>query len=75
MIKFRCQHCNKKIGVQDDYAGKHVWCPQCHLAARVPESGGDSVSLMAAKDRTQYSVFVCRGAREEEPYEEQTLLP
>lgn len=38
MIKFRCPACQKKIGVPDSYAGKHVKCPQCGKSAEVPGS-------------------------------------
>jgi DNA-directed RNA polymerase subunit RPC12/RpoP len=37
MIKFRCEHCEKKIGVPDDYAGKQVKCPGCGEVVTVPE--------------------------------------
>jgi len=37
MIKFRCQYCDKKIGVPDEYAGKRVKCPRCASAIVVPE--------------------------------------
>ena len=37
MIKFRCSHCDKKIGVPDKYAGKRVKCPQCAQGVSVPE--------------------------------------
>lgn len=38
MIKFRCGHCNQKIGVQDEFAGRRVRCPNCRQPAPVPES-------------------------------------
>ena len=77
MIKFRCQHCSKKIGVQDDYAGKRVWCPKCHQPAQVPDEPGNQDELNAAKERTQYSVFVCRRAldgEEEEEFSERSFF-
>ena len=37
MIKFRCENCDKKIGVPEKYAGKLVKCPQCAEPARVPQ--------------------------------------
>ena len=37
MIKFRCELCEKKIGVPDEYAGKHVKCPGCGEVVTVPE--------------------------------------
>ncbi|MBN2210684.1 MAG: DUF4013 domain-containing protein [Sedimentisphaerales bacterium] len=36
MIKFRCNGCQKKMGVPDDYAGKRVRCPQCQQPVTVP---------------------------------------
>jgi len=36
MIKFRCSHCQQKIGAPDDYAGKRVRCSKCRQPIRVP---------------------------------------
>src|SRR5689334_16607355 len=35
MVKFRCEHCRKKIGVPDEFKGKRVRCPQCGQPTRV----------------------------------------
>jgi len=37
MIKFLCEQCGQKIGVDDDKAGRAVRCPRCKLACEVPE--------------------------------------
>ncbi len=37
MLKFRCDNCNKKIGVSEDYTGKLVKCPKCGKGVRVPD--------------------------------------
>ena len=39
MIKFRCGHCGRKLGVPDEYAGRRVRCTKCNEACQVPESG------------------------------------
>ncbi len=36
MIKFRCHHCDKKIGVPENYATKMIKCPQCANPTIVP---------------------------------------
>jgi hypothetical protein len=36
MIKFHCEHCDKKLGVPDNYAGKRVRCSQCKNTIVVP---------------------------------------
>jgi len=36
MIKFHCEHCDKKLGVPEDYAGKRVRCTHCHQPISVP---------------------------------------
>ncbi|MBN1437619.1 MAG: hypothetical protein JW936_11155 [Sedimentisphaerales bacterium] len=41
MLKFRCEHCEKKISVPDEYAGKRVRCPGCEEAVSVPEESMD----------------------------------
>jgi len=57
MIKFRCQYCNKKIGVQDDYAGKRARCPHCTQIITIPHPQTD-LELYQANENTQYSVFI-----------------
>lgn len=37
MVKFRCEHCQKKLGVPDEHAGKRVRCPQCGQPVEVPQ--------------------------------------
>ena len=66
MIKFRCHNCNKKIGVQEDYAGKEVWCPTCHIPTLVPETEETNMDLIEACDHTQYSVFIHYTVNEDE---------
>ncbi len=39
LIKFRCGHCGRKLGVPDEYSGRRVRCTQCNEACQVPESG------------------------------------
>ena len=66
MIKFRCHNCNKKIGVQEDYTGKEVWCPTCHIPTLVPEPDDADLNLTVANDATQYSVFIHHRAADNE---------
>ena len=39
LIKFRCGHCSRKLGVPDEYAGRRVRCSECNESCQVPESG------------------------------------
>jgi len=64
MVKFRCQHCTRKLGVQEDYIGRQVRCPQCGEALVVPRPGTAGAVGYTANERTQYAVFVCRGPEE-----------
>ncbi len=57
MIKFRCQSCEKKIGVKDEFAGKRVKCPGCGEPVRIPQpepaetapaGSGDAIDALAA---------------------------
>lgn len=66
MIKFRCHKCNKKIGVQEGYAGCRVWCPRCGIPTTVPETGRGETNMENAKENTQYSVAVYHGMDNEE---------
>ena len=36
MIKFRCSHCQQKLGVPDEYAGRRVKCNKCGQPGKVP---------------------------------------
>ena len=36
MFKFRCMHCDKKIAVPTEFAGRHVRCPGCAQSTIVP---------------------------------------
>ena len=36
MFKFRCMHCDKKIVVTTEFAGRHVRCPGCAQSTIVP---------------------------------------
>lgn len=74
MMKFRCQSCNKKLGVQDDYIARRVWCPQCHNAVTVPSVTGQ-MSESSENDNTQYSVFLCRESIRPLKEDELPILP
>ncbi len=37
MIKFRCPHCDQKLGVPDEYAGRRVRCSRCEEPSKVPQ--------------------------------------
>jgi hypothetical protein len=37
-IKFHCPHCNQKIGLKADYAGRKVRCGKCRQPLIVPEA-------------------------------------
>ncbi len=76
VIKFHCHHCNRKLGVADDCAGKRVWCPQCRVLTVVPSPGTGSKRGSNPSEQTVYSVYVCqsdpgmdvRDSGEEKPY-------
>lgn len=65
MIKFRCHNCDKKIGVQEDFAGKQVWCPRCTIPTTVPRPNATNSQSSNPNDKTIYSVFVCHGLSKE----------
>ncbi len=37
-IVFPCHHCNHRLRVPDDVAGKRIKCPQCQQVLRIPEA-------------------------------------
>jgi hypothetical protein len=36
VIKFRCPHCDQKLGVPDEYANRRIRCNKCSKPSRVP---------------------------------------
>ena len=48
MIKFRCGHCQQKLGVPDEYAGRRVRCNKCSQPCTVPRPKADA---QAAADK------------------------
>ena len=38
-IEFNCQHCNKRLKVSDQSAGKRAKCPQCQNIMSIPAAG------------------------------------
>jgi len=50
MLKFRCSQCGRKLGVPDEYAGRHVKCVGC----------GEAVSVPVPDDPEIYTPFVVK---------------
>ena len=52
MIKFRCQSCEKKIAVKDEYAGRRAKCPNCAepMTIPTPPAAADSAVGFAGPD-------------------------
>jgi hypothetical protein len=44
MIKFQCNHCQKKIAMPDEHAGKQAKCPACKQIVRIPSLAGAAAS-------------------------------
>ena len=42
MIKFRCSHCNHKMGAPDEYANKKRLCPKCKKPIIIPQESQQS---------------------------------
>jgi hypothetical protein len=53
MIKFHCSHCNKKISVPDDYAGRSIRCSGCNQSSVVPDSEEVEMKLQSIHDDSQ----------------------
>lgn len=45
MIKFRCPHCQQKLGVPEAYAGRRIRCNKCSEPSVVPPSGVSQVPV------------------------------
>lgn len=44
MIRIRCSHCDKKLGVPDEAAGKRIKCPQCGTVNVIPADASPGAS-------------------------------
>ena len=53
MIKFRCGHCDQKLGVPDEWAGKRIRCNRCKESCLVPHP---QIELQTAPTPAQASV-------------------
>lgn len=42
MIKFHCPHCNRKLGVPDEAAGRRIRCVECRQVCAVPPTSEDA---------------------------------
>jgi ribosomal protein S27E len=53
-IRFRCPHCNQRLGIARRKAGTEVQCPKCHAPVLVPptdmEGGADVAAPVPAPD-------------------------
>ncbi len=45
VIRFECNHCNKKLGIADTEAGKWIKCPGCGGKVRIPLSAGGGAAV------------------------------
>lgn len=52
MIKIRCSHCDKKLGVPDEAAGKRIKCPQCRTVNVIPPDASPEASREQAERST-----------------------
>jgi len=52
MIKFRCPHCNQKMGVPDEYATRRIRCSKCNEPSRVPAKAPSSGAVSQQKGRS-----------------------
>lgn len=51
-LKVQCKHCNSRISVRDELAGKQVKCPKCGQAIRIPPAAS-AASPPKLKERPQ----------------------
>ena len=65
MIKFCCHNCHKKIGVQDMYAGRKVFCPRCSMPTAIPKIDYGGSKTSNPNENTQYSVKIYHGMANE----------
>lgn len=53
MIKFKCEFCDQRLGVPDDFVGKRVRCTKCRAVNQVPTAAESSARDAAAKDAAE----------------------
>jgi len=57
IIKFRCPHCNQKIGLGSQYAGKTVRCAKCKNTLQVPQAGSLAEPAAEAGKGAEFNPF------------------
>ncbi len=51
MFKFRCMHCDRKIAVPAEHAGRQVRCPGCRQPVMVPYPSPGELAAVDAHDQ------------------------
>src|SRR5690349_1536165 len=56
MIAFSCSHCQSKLKVKDEVAGRRIRCPHCQHVQGVPLTSHGAATRNATDSRAQASV-------------------
>lgn len=51
-FKFPCPHCQRKLQIDEQFSGRELQCPNCHVMIRVPPVPGKTVDYKPESGKT-----------------------
>lgn len=51
-FKFPCPHCQRKLQIDEQFSGRELQCPNCHVLFRVPPVPGKTVDYKPESGKT-----------------------
>ena len=51
-FKFNCSHCGQHLQCEEQYSGREIECPTCHVLIRIPPVPGQTALYEAESGQT-----------------------
>jgi hypothetical protein len=58
--KFSCPHCKQHLQCDEQFAGRQIQCPRCHVLIRIPGVAGKTANYKPESGKT-WATFVPQG--------------
>ncbi len=62
-FKFGCPHCQQHLQCDEQFAGREIQCPKCHVLLRIPPAPGKTANFTPESGMT-WATFVPSGTAE-----------
>ena len=59
-FKFACPHCNQHLQCREEFSGRQIQCPACHVLIRIPAIPGHTAQYTPESGMT-WATFVSDG--------------